>query len=100
MTDWMDPFTPEEAEQVIERIASAIHRHRMETPAILFLEMHKPISFMASQGLIVGTPLIAPFAGLENVQTLSRLLRDRDNVERLIQRIEEFAVLGNASKEG
>jgi hypothetical protein len=70
----------------------------METPAILFLEMHKPLSFIASQGLVTTSPLIAPFIGIENVQIASQLLADRKNVELLIDRIEELATLHHDQK--
>src|SRR5438093_760959 len=98
MSDWLDPLTSEEVEQLTGRIAEEVARRRMEVPAILFLEMHKPLTFLTSQGLVVGAPLIAPFVGLENVQIASRLLQDRRNVEQLIQRIEELASAGKSAK--
>ncbi len=63
----------------------------MEVPAVLFLEMHKPLSFIASQSLVVASPFLAPVVGLENVQVATKLLQNRENVERLIQRIEDLA---------
>ncbi|NLH98156.1 MAG: hypothetical protein GX446_01545 [Chthonomonadales bacterium] len=76
---------------MIEKIAMDIHRRGLETPAILFLEMHKPLSFFASQTLIVTTPLIAPIVGFDRVRNAANLLESRDNVELLIRRIEELA---------
>ncbi|MEX2243000.1 MAG: hypothetical protein WD716_04040 [Fimbriimonadaceae bacterium] len=61
----------------------------METPAILFLEMNKPITRLAGNALIVFTPFIAPFVGMDNVHNYSRLLMERENVERLILKLEE-----------
>src|SRR5213083_1089019 len=91
MTNLFDEPTAEETDQAIERIASAIVKRRMETPAILFLEMHKPLSFIASQGLVVASPLIAPLVGLDNVPMATKLIEKRENVELLIKRIEEMA---------
>ncbi len=84
-------LSPQERDALIERIAQGIIRRGMETPAVLFLEMHKPLSFMASQGLVVTTPLIAPILGFDNVQIAVKLMEDRGNIERLIRRIEELA---------
>ena len=91
MRDWDTPLTVEERDQLIEKISSAVIARRMETPTILFLEMHKPLSFIASQGLVVSSPFVAPLVGLDNVQLAVKLLEDRENVERLIDRIEEKA---------
>jgi hypothetical protein len=72
----------------------------METAAVLFLELHKPLAFLGSQALIVGSPFVGPFVGIENVHRVSKLIADRENVERLIRRIEEVALENGAAKEG
>jgi len=89
--DFGEPLPEVERDAMIEKIAADIHRRGLETPAILFLEMHKPLSFFASQTLIVTTPLIAPIIGFDRVRNAANLLESRDNVELLIQRIEELA---------
>ena len=91
MREWDTPLSPEERDAIINRIARGIVLRRMETPAILFLEVHRPLSFIASQSLVATSPLIAPFIGIENIQIASQLLADRNNVELLIDRIEELA---------
>jgi hypothetical protein len=96
--DFGQPLTDEERDALIEKIAADIHRRGLETPAILFLEMHKPLSFFASQTLIVTSPLIAPLVGFDRVRTASNLLESRDNVELLIRRIEELAATRNAGR--
>jgi hypothetical protein len=92
MSDWYAEIEPEERDRVIENIAQAVAKRGMETPAIIFLEMHKPISFFASQGMIVSSPFLAPLIGLDNLRIAARLFEKRDNVELLIRRIEELAV--------
>jgi hypothetical protein len=84
-------LTPEERDRIVESWAQKVVGRGLETPAILFLEMHKPLSFIASQAVIVGSPLAAPFFGFENIHRFSKILEDRKNVELLIQRIEELA---------
>ena len=89
--DFGEPLPEAERDAMIEKIATDIHRRGLETPAILFLEMHKPLSFFASQTLIVTTPLIEPLVGFDRMRTAANLLESRDNVELLIRRIEELA---------
>jgi hypothetical protein len=95
--DWLDDLPEAERDAVIENIAKKTVEHRMATPAILFLEMHKPVSFFASQSLVVLSPFTAPCVGMDNVQDASKLLEKRENVEKLIQRIEELSAEQDAS---
>ncbi len=85
-----DELSDEERDAILERIAQGIVRRGMAAPAVLFLELNKPLSFVASQSLIVLTPFLAPFVGIENVHRYSRLLEKRENVELLIERIEQL----------
>ncbi len=89
--DICTPLTPQQRDEVIERLAKKIAGRRLETPAVLFLDMHKPLSFVASQSLLVAMPFLAPFFGAQGVADLSKLLAERDNVETLIRRIEEMS---------
>ncbi|MGC8783832.1 MAG: hypothetical protein ACP5RN_05550 [Armatimonadota bacterium] len=85
-----DELSDEERDAILERIAQGVVRRGMAAPAVLFLELNKPLSFVASQSLIVLTPFLAPFVGIDNVHRYSRLLEKRENVERLIERIEQL----------
>jgi acyl-CoA reductase-like NAD-dependent aldehyde dehydrogenase len=84
-------LSEEERDRILDAAADRVARRRMEMPAVLALELHRPLTFLSSQALIVFTPLLAPAFGLENLQKLSRLLEDRANVDRLIERIEARA---------
>jgi len=91
MLDWPDEMPDAERDELINSIARHVVCRRLETPAVLLLEMHRPVSFMASQSLIVLTPMLAPLIGLGAMQRGSLLLQKRENVERLIERIEQLA---------
>jgi len=86
-----EPLSEEEAEKVIKEIASAVVKRGLTTPAIIFLEMNKPITYIAGQGLIVAMPFLAPIFGPERMGRYSRFLQTRENVDRLIRRIEELS---------
>jgi hypothetical protein len=84
-------LSPDERDGILERAARKVVLHRMETPVILALELHRPLMFLGSQGLVVLTPMLAPLFGLRNLQVLQALLAEKDNLDRLLERIEELA---------
>lgn len=90
------PLAPDEARGLIDAIAAKVVARRLESPAVVFLEMHKPLSFIASQGMLVAMPMIGPLIGAERMLGYSKLLADRANIDALIQRIEELAVQRDA----
>ena len=89
--DWDAELTEARRDELIETLARKVVRLGMVSPAILFLEMHKPVTYLASQSLVLGSGFLAPLFGPQNIQEYSKLFETRQNVERLIQRIEELA---------
>lgn len=75
---------------LIEQLASAVHARRMTVPAILFLESHKPLTSLFHTAAVMSLPLLLPLFGAR-ARELPAFLQSRDNVERLISRIEELA---------
>jgi hypothetical protein len=85
---WDEELTPEETDRLLDKAAEQIRKRRLEAPAILALEMHKPLSGIASHAVVAFSPFMIPFFGYDGVHDMSRLLKDRRNVELLIQRLE------------
>lgn len=90
-------LTPEERDGLLERAAEAVVRRRLEVPAVLLLELHRPLTYLGSQALVLFTPLLGPAVGVETLQKLAKLLEERENLDRLIDRIETLAREGQAS---
>ncbi|HZT40758.1 MAG TPA: hypothetical protein VFA07_01145 [Chthonomonadaceae bacterium] len=90
MFDWDAELPAERRDALIEKMAQFVSRRGLHVPAIFFLEMHKPLTYLASQSLILGSGFLAPFFGPQNVQQVAKLFEKRDNVERLIRRIEDI----------
>jgi len=84
----LDTIRPDQVDGFIESVAGRIRRRGLEAPAVLFLEMHRPLSFLAGQSVMVAMPLLAPLIGVDNVGILGKVLMERENVEKLIARIE------------
>lgn len=92
-------LTDSEREAWLDKAAEAVVRRRLEAPAVFFLELHRPLSFLSSQALIVAMPFLAGLVGADNVLKVSKLLEDPRNVERLMDRIEEKSVAARAQVE-
>ena len=87
---WTEELTTEQETEMVEKAAQAIHKRGMETPAILFFEMHKPLAGLASQAMVMFSPFIMPFTGFDAVNDYSRLISKRSSVEILLRRLEEL----------
>lgn len=77
-------------EEKIEKVATRISQMGLETPAIIFLEAHRPLTFFANQGLIFLAPILYPLFG-GKTEEAAAFFEERENLEKLIKRIEEKA---------
>ncbi len=85
---WAEDLTSDQSEALLQKAADQIRSRRMETVAILMLEMHKPVAGFLAQSSVLVSPFLIPILGFNNVNDYSRLFSKRDNVERLLQLIE------------
>ena len=88
--DWDAELSDAQRDALIDKLAGQVDKRHMHLPAILFLDMHKPLAFLAGQGILLSSGFLAPVFGPRNVQQYAKLFESRDNIERLIQRIEEL----------
>ena len=85
---WDEELTEEETRRLVENLAKKIRKRKMETPAVLMLEMHKPLAFVGGQAMVAFSPFLIPFLGFDRVNDYSRLLSKRENWEMLLDAIE------------
>lgn len=85
---WDEDLTTEEEDALLDKIENEIHRRKLEVPAILFFEMNKPLANVAGHFALATSTFLVPIVGYKNLNDYSRLLSKRDNVERLILRLE------------
>jgi hypothetical protein len=64
----------------------------MATPAVLFIELNRPLSFLAGQAAHVLFPFLAPVLGARLSRQVAELLEDPANVDRLLERLERLAI--------
>jgi len=82
-------LTSEEERRLIDNIARIVVDKGLEAPAIMFLEVTKPLSFIASQFAILALGPLQWLFELEGPK-YSGLFMKRENVGKIIDRIEEL----------
>ena len=83
-------LTSEDERRLIDNIAKTVVDNGLEAPAILFLEVAKPLSFIASQFAIFALGPLQWLFDLEGPK-YTGLFMKRENVGRIIDRIEELS---------
>lgn len=94
---WEQPLTEETKAALIERVATQIEKRRLNVPAIMFLEMHKPLANLVGHAAIAFSPFMMPFLGFKTVDEYSQFFSDRENVEQLIRRLESGPAESNSN---
>jgi hypothetical protein len=75
-------------DELLEAVAGRVVRMGLAVPSVFFLESTKPLSFVGSQALVFLEPFVQAFLTIRHYQQFTRLMEDRRNVEKLIQRVE------------
>lgn len=79
---------PEDEERIIEKVATQVVRWKMSIPAIIFLESVKPLNYIGSQTMVFFEPIVQSVFNFKEYDTFRRAMERRENVERLLQKIE------------
>jgi hypothetical protein len=79
--------TQESDEELLQRLALVITQKDLVTPAIMLLEMLKPLGFVCGQAWLLIDPLLSPWTG-DAGRRYGPLLEDRRNLERLLKALE------------
>jgi hypothetical protein len=76
-------------EQTVEKLVHQIGRWHLALPSLLFLEVARPFSFIASQGLLLCQPLLSFLEIGPQVGETVEFLAERSSMELLIARLEQ-----------
>jgi hypothetical protein len=85
---WQTSKVCKTTDGLIECLARRVIAWRLVTPAIAFLHMHKPLSFVGSQAFLMLQPLLDAWLPRDLTSDWVTLMADRTQVERLIARLE------------
>jgi hypothetical protein len=86
-----EPELGPEDEALLRQLARRVSRYQMEVPAVLFLESVRPLNFVGSQALAFFEPMVQTLFNWSQYDRFTRLMAQRENVERLTRYIEEEA---------
>lgn len=83
------PVSNDEREMV-DRICREVVRRRLVTPALMLLEMSRPLNFIGSQLMRFFQPFVAAVLPVGGYGRFAAFLERRGSIETLCRRLEEF----------
>jgi len=79
-----------EENELLHKIAQKVVHWQMTVPAILFLESVKPLTYIGSQTMVFLEPFVSAVFNVKDYNLFRQMMEKRENVERLLQKIEEL----------
>lgn len=77
-----------ESQVLADRIAGVVARRGLAVPAVMLLEMSRPLNYVAAQALHGLTPILGSLVGDARVRGFAELLEQRGAVDYLCERLE------------
>ena len=86
----VQPTLSDQDKAFITRLAKRIQQSGFVTPAILFLEMTKPLALLGSHAMVFFGPIINSFIKTDGYYHAAELFEEPDTVEFLLSEIERL----------
>lgn len=90
-------FSDEELTAFVMTVARAIVRRRLSVPAVMALELSKPVAFLSYSSMVAFSPLLDLVFDPLKVDKMTCVLADRDRIEQLLVAIETLEKDGAAA---
>ncbi|MBA3311975.1 MAG: hypothetical protein M3552_07780 [Planctomycetota bacterium] len=81
--------SPEQA-ALVDRVCREVVRRRLTTPALVALEMSRPLNFVTAQLIHFFDPLLRSFGDVNAPREFATFLERRGSIDYLAKRIEEL----------
>ena len=91
-----DDLSPEEEDELIEKMARHIVKRKMGLMAQIALETMGPLTWIGAE---LGMTILGPYLEFFGVEKVTALFRNRKNLKRLMDRIEELEEEQRGKKE-
>jgi hypothetical protein len=75
--------------RVVERVVAEVRRRGLTTPAIVFLEMSRPLNYVSAQAMHFFQPIVAAILDTAAYDHFTEFLEHRGSIEYLVARLEE-----------
>jgi hypothetical protein len=79
----------EEQARVVDRVCQEIVRRRLTAPALLYLEISRPLNYIGSQFLHFVRPILAVMLDTHGLEQFASFLEKRGSVDTLVARLED-----------
>lgn len=76
---------------ILEKFAQKVVDKGLQTPAILFLEMVRPLNFLGSQMVFAAVPIAGIFSHPQDLDDMAKALEHRSSIPKLVERIEQLS---------
>jgi hypothetical protein len=91
---------PTERQQaLVDTVCKAVARRGMVTPALMTLEMCRPLNFVAAQAMHFFRPIVSVILDGPSIAEFAAFLEQRGSVEYLCRRLEHWDRLGPDSED-
>jgi uracil-DNA glycosylase len=88
-TDPPGPARPTDAQRlVVETLCVEVVRRRLTTPALLALEMSRPLNYLSAQLLHFFQPLLVVLGDTAAYDRFTEFLQQRGSIEYIVERLE------------
>ena len=84
---------------IVDRLCSEIVRRGMATPALMALEMSRPLNMLSASAMHLLQPIIAVVTDTRSYEAFAQFLEHRGSIEFLCARIEHFQAHGSGASE-
>lgn len=91
-------FSSEELDEFTGELAKLVYERKMSVPAIIALEVSKPLSFVSGSTMTMFAPLLEAIFDPVKYEKFQAVISDRSRIERLISELEALEQQ-NESKE-
>ena len=83
--------------EVLAKLATMLVRRRLGSPALMVLEMSRPINFVASQFLVFMKPFATALLNPTEYERFVRILEHREGIDALVEAITNGSENGAAT---
>ena len=74
--------------KLVDKVCAEIVRRRLTTPALMALEMSRPLNFVSAQFLHFVQPTVSTILDAEGINQLAAFLEQRGSIEFICKRLE------------
>jgi len=83
------PAEPSDAQRaIVDRVCREVVRRRMTTPALMFLEMGRPLNYLGAQAMHFFAPVVTALVDNDGYRQFALFLEHRGSIDYICRRME------------